>query len=193
MSLLDSIDSAGDRSRELVQRMTPRDRGLAALMGGVLFLLLAFFALSAMSSAKAKARLAISDTAKAQAQVNVLLSDFSELNEEIGQLEARLAAGATFSPATWLETTGNELGISANIKGINEKGVGETDYYRAQRLDLIIDALDLAKTVEFIHRIENAEPAIRIDELRVKADLKNRQELDLLMTISVLKPLETAG
>ncbi len=193
MSVLDSIDEVGARGREILEGMTPRDRALAGLMGGVLFLVLAFFALSAMNSSKAKARGAIADAAKAQAQVNMLLADFSELDAEIGTLDARLQAGASFSPATWLEQTGNELGISANIKGINEKGVIETDYYRAQKLDVIVDAIDLQKVVDLTWRIENAEPAIRIDELRVKVDRKDRTSLNMRMSISVLKPLEAAG
>ena len=193
MSILDSFDTAGDRGREFLEGMTPRDRALAGLMVAVLFVILSFFALSAMNGAKARARAGIADAAKAQAQVNLLLADFAEVNEEISRLDARLAAGANFSPATWLEKVGNEMQISANIKSINEKGVSETDFYKAHTVDVIVDDLDLKKLVELSHRIENAEATIRVDEMRVKADRKDRSKLGLRMTISVLKPLGSAG
>jgi hypothetical protein len=193
MSLLDTIDDAGDRGREFLQRITPRDRALGALLTSVLFLVFSFFVLSAMSGARAKTKLAIADAAQAQAQVNLLLADFAELSEEIEALDARLQAGASFSPATWLEKIGNEMGISANIKSMNEKGITETDYYRAQKLDLRVDDIDLKQVVDLTYRIENAEPVIRIDEIRIKTDRKDRSKLDVRMTISVLKPLEGAG
>ncbi len=193
MSLLDSIDNAGDRGREFLQGMTPRDRALAGLMAGVLVLLVSFFGLSAMNSAKDRARAGIADAAKAEAQIKVLGSELAEINEEVAALDARLAAGASFSPASWLEQVGNEMQISANIKGINEKGSGETDFYKTQTVDVIVDDIDLDTVVNLTHRVETAEAAIRIDEMRVKADRKDRQKLGLRMTISVLKPLGSAG
>jgi hypothetical protein len=47
--------------------------------------------------------------------------------------------------------------------------------------------------VTLTHRVETAEAAIRIDEMRVKTDRKDRSKLSLRMTISVLKPLGSAG
>ncbi|GEM_PF-1804204 len=193
MSLLDTIDSAGDRGREFLEGMTPRDRALAGLMAGVLLLIFLFFGLSAMNASKDRARAGIADAAKAQAQIALLTSELIEINDEIGRLDGRLAAGASFSPATWLETVGNEMNISANIKGINEKGSSETDYYKAQTVDFIVDDIDLDTVVGLTHRIETAEAAIRVDEMRVKTDRKDRSKLGLRMTISVLKPLGSAG
>ncbi len=193
MSILENIDNLGDQAREFLEGMTPRDRALAGLMVSVVFLVVVFFGLSTINGSKAKARAAIADAAKAQAQVNLLLSDFVEVQEEIAALDARLVAGASVSPATWLEKLGNEMGISANIKGINEKGSTETDFYRAQTVDFIVNDIDIDTVVKIAHKVESSEAAMRIDELRVKTDRKDRSKLGLRMTISVLKPLGNAG
>ncbi len=193
MSLLDSIDNAGDRGREFLQGMTPRDRALAALMATVLLLIGAFFGLSTMNSAKGRARTGIADATKAEAQVNLLAAELGEINEEVAALDAQLAAGEGISPATWMEKVGKELQISEKIKGINEKGSSETDFYRRQTVDVIVDDVDLDLIVTLTHRVETAEAAIRIDEMRVKTDRKDRSKLSLRMTISVLKPLGSAG
>ena len=193
MSLLDRIDDAGDRGREFLSGLTPRDQALMALMAFVVFGLVSYFALSTMAGSRDKARAAIADAAKAQAQINMLLADFAEVNEEIEALDARLAAGATIQPLTWFEQMGNELQIAANMKNINEKGTTETDYYKAQTVDVIVDDITLDMVVKIAHKIESSEAAMRIDEMRVKADRKERSKLDLRMTVSVLKPLGATG
>lgn len=192
MSLLDRIDTAGDRGREFLSGLTPRDQALTGVMVLVVLGLLTFFVLSAMSSSRDKARTAIADAAKAQAQINMLLADFADVDEEVRALDAKLASGESISPLTWFDGLGKELGINEKVN-INEKGSTETDYYRTSTVDVRIDDVALDTIVKIAHKIESSEAAMRIDEFRVKPDRKDRSKLDLRMTVSILKPLGAAG
>ena len=100
--------------------------------------------------------------------------------------------GKGFSPASWLEQSGNTMGISESIKSIQERGVERHDYYQAQKVELVLDDIDLVKLVELLHTLQEAPQAMRINDVRVKTDRKVRSNLDIRMEIAVLKPLDDA-
>jgi hypothetical protein len=121
-----------------------------------------------------------------------MLADYQSRVGNADALEARLQAGKDFTPLTWLEKVGNEMGISANIRSMTERGVVETDYYRAQKINILVDNINLQQTVDLLHRLESAPQAVRFDEVRLKTDRKEKSLLDVRIDISVLGPLEGA-
>jgi len=183
------MDVAGDRLRSLVTNMAPRERFLVAFTGLVVFCFVAWFVLDAMDSSTDKVKRQLTATSTAQAQVDSMLSVYGELAGTAEALDTKLAAGADFAPLTWIESIGNEMGISEKIRSVNERGSEETDYYVAQNYDIRIDDIDLRQVTDLIYRLESAPQAIRINECRVKTNRKNRAELDVSMEISILKPI----
>ena len=192
MSLRDSIDSVGDSARSFLGGLTPRDRLLLGVMVSVVALLISWFALGAMERSRKNLKSQLASASQAQAQVNLLMARYTEVAGEVAGLDARLAQGKGFSPASWLEQTGNTMAIPDKIKSIKERGLERNDYYQAQKVEVVLDNIDLNKLVELLHTIQDAPQAMRLRDIRVKTDHKARENLDIRMEVAVLKPLEDA-
>lgn len=190
MALRDGIDVLGDRIRALINGMAPREQALVAFTAAVVLLVIGWFLQGAMDDAKSKLTRQIAATAQAQIQVDALMAEFTSLDAMVTELDTKLEAGRDFQPLTWIESVGNEMAITEKIRSVNERGVENTDYYSAAKINIRIDDLSLAQVTDFVYRLESAPQAVRIDEFRVKTDRKDRNILDLTMEIAVLKPAE---
>ena len=188
MSLRDGMDSLSDRIQAVLGRMAPRERVLVAVAAVVVCCTLGYFANRAMSSAESQVKANINRTMQAQAQVDDLLRTYSELSGRAETLDARLESGRDFAPLTWIESVGNEMGIQSNLRSVNERGTETTDYYVAQTIEVLVDDVDLKKAVDLLYRVETAPQAIRINDMRLKANRKDRSLLDLRMELAFLKP-----
>ena len=192
MSIRDSLDRVGDGVRGFLQGLSPRDRALLVFMVVMILGGIGYFAQGAMVKASKKVKGQLAAASMAQHQVDTLLREYNSLAGTAEALDALLAAGADFTPLSWLEQLGNDMGIGANIKSITERGVDVTDYYRAQKIDIDVRDLNLPQVVELLHRLEGAAQAIWISEASVLTDHKDRNKLRLRLQISVLKPLGEA-
>jgi len=188
MSLRDSIDSLSDRAQGIFSSMAPRERVLVAITAAVVCCTMGYFAQRAMSSSVDQLNANISRTVQAQARVDELLQSYSELAAEAQSLDARLEAGRNFAPLTWLEELGNAMGIADNIKSVNERGNETTDYYVAQTIDVRVDDIDLKVVVDLLYRLETSTQTVRVSDLRLKTDRKDRSQLDIRMELAFLRP-----
>ena len=189
MSLRDTIDTVGDSLRSFLEGLTPRDRALFGVMVGALLLAIGWFVVSAMQRQTKGLETQLASAAQAQLQVNALMAQYTEVAGEVAGLDARLAEGAGFSPASWLEQLGNQQAITGNIKSIQERGTETRDYFEAQKVEVTIDDVDLRQLVTLLHTIQEAPQAIRVNDLRVKTARKERSLLDVRIELAVLKPL----
>ena len=190
MSASERVSALVERLRTGLSGLSPRDRVLLVFMLMVFLSVVGYFTVEAMNKATRQVTRNLEATERAQNQVDGLMGQFQDRSATGDALRARLEAGRNFTPLTWLETVGNEMEISGNIRSMTERGVEETDFYKAQKIDIVVDDINLRQTVDLMYRLESAAQAIRLNEVRVKTDRKNRELLDLRMQISVLKPLE---
>ncbi len=188
MSFRDSIDSLSDRAGAVFTSMAPRERVLVAITAVVVCCTLGYFAQRAMSSSIDQVKANIGRTAQAQAQVDDLMRTYGDLSGQAEVLDTRLEAGRDFAPLTWLEEVGNEMGIQDNIKSVNERGTETTDYYVAQTIDVRVDDIDLKVAVDLLYRMETANQTVRVSDLRLKTDRKDRTQIDLRMELAFLRP-----
>lgn len=192
MSVRDSIDSLGDTLQNALGGLTPRDRLLLLFMVAMILGAIGWAINGSMVKQEKKLKAQLNAATMAQFQVDQLLQQYNTAAGKAEALDARLAAGKEFTPLTWLESLGNEMGIAENIKSITERGVDITDYYRAQKIDINMHNLTLDQAVQFMHKMESAPQAIWVNEATVNADRKDRNLMRLRMQISVLQPLEDA-
>ncbi len=190
MNLNNSVNDIADRVRNLLGGLTPRDRRTLLFGISVVLLVAAWFAVGSMQKSTRQLNRNLEAAKSAQKQVEELLVDFRSRVGDADALEARLEAGKNFTPLTWLEKVGNDMGISANIRSMTERGMVETDYYRAQKINILVDNINLQQTVDLLHRLESAPQAVRFDEVRLKKDRKEKSLLDVRIDLSVLGPLE---
>lgn len=192
MSLRDTIDTVSDRIRAGIAGMAPRERVLVAITAVVVLCTLGYFVQRGMSASLEQVETNIKLTQQAQIQVDELMATYADLSGTYEKLDARLEAGRGFAPLTWIETVGNEMGIQSNIRSVSERGQEETEYYRAQNIDVVVDDLDLKQAVDLLYRFETAPQAVRVKDLRIKADRKNRSQLDIRIELSFLQPTEAS-
>jgi len=192
MSLRTSLDTAAERIRGLLGGLTPRDRRVLLFGISVVLLFGAWFAVGSMNKSARQLTNNLAAARNAQSQVEGMLDDFRSRVGAADALEARLQAGKDFTPLTWLEKVGNEMGISANIRSMTERGVVETDFYRAQKVNILVDNINLRQTIDLLHRLESTPQAVRFDEVRLKPDRKEKELLDVRIDLLVLGPLEGA-
>lgn len=190
MSIGDTIDTVGDSLRSFLGGLTPRDRMLFGVMVAVVVLMLGWFAMGALRTQTKNLKSQLASAQQAQTQVNMLMAEYADISGEAVGLEARLEAGKGFSPASWLEKLAADLGITANLKSIKETGTEQRDFYQAQKVDVLIDNIDLRQLVKLLHKIQEAPQALRLGSLRVKTNPKTRSELDVRFELAVLKPVE---
>jgi len=189
MSLQDSMDALADKVRTTWTAITPRERGALALMVLAVLVVVAYLATGAMKKTVTQVSRNLASAEQAQQNVEQLMQQYRVLAASAESLDASLQAGRDFTPLTWLESMGNEMGISGNIRSMTERSVEETDYYKAQTIDIVVDDINLRQAVDFLYRLQATEQVIRMNEVRVKTDRKNREMLDLRLELGVLKPL----
>ncbi len=192
MSIRDSIDSFGDRLQSLVAGLTPRDRALLVFMAVMIFGAIGWGVNGSMAKQEKRLKAQLNAATMSQFQVDQLLQQYNAAVGKAEALDARLAAGKDFTPLTWLEALGNEMGIAENIKSITERGVEVTDYYRAQKIDINVHNLTLDQAVQLMHKLEEAAQAIWVNEATLNTDRKDRNLIRLRLQISVLQPVEEA-
>jgi len=148
MNPSDSINNVSERVRDLLGGLTPRDR--RTLLFGITVVLLVgtWFAVGGMQKSTRQLNHNLAAAQDAQKQVEGMLADYQSRVGSADALEARLQAGKDFTPLTWLEKVGNDMGISANIRSMTERGVVETDYYRAQKINILVDNINLRQPVD---------------------------------------------
>jgi hypothetical protein len=190
MSLRTSLDTAAEQVRGLLGGLTPRDRRVLLFGISAALLVAAWFAVGSMNKSTRQLTSNLTAARNAESQVEQMLADFRSRVGAADALEARLQAGKDFTPLTWLEKVGNEMGISANIRSMTERGAVETDFYRAQKVNILIDNINLRQTIDLLHRLESAPQAVRFDEVRLKPDRKEKELMDVRIDLSVLGPLE---
>ncbi len=190
MAIRDGIDVLGDRIRGVVNNMAPRERLLVGITIVAVLGVIGWFIQGSMEEAQKKLTRQIAATSTAQVQIDALMAEYTGLAGTVAELDARLEAGRDFQPLTWIESVGNEMGISEKIRSVNERGQETTDYYVAQKINIRVDDLTLEQVSDFLYTIETAPQAVRVDEARVKTDRKDRTQLDVTMEISVLRPAE---
>ncbi len=192
MSFRDSIDSFGDTARNFLSGLTARDRTLLGVMVLAISLAVGWFVVGSMEKSRANLRSQLASAAQAQGQVDLLMARYTELSGDVAGLDARLAQGKGFSPASWLEQTGTTMEINDKIKSIQERGVERRGFFQAQKVEIVIDDINLIKLVDLLHTLQEAPQAVRISDVRVKTDRKSAESLDVRMEIAVLKPLDDA-
>ncbi|HCP44680.1 MAG TPA: hypothetical protein DIU15_01400 [Deltaproteobacteria bacterium] len=189
MSLQDSIDTLSDKIRTTWTAITPRERASLAIMIVAILAVIGYFAVEAMNKNETQVKRNLASTEQAHESVEKLMQQYRVLAASAEALDTSLEAGRDFTPLTWLESVGNEMGISGNIRSMTERSVEETDYYRAQTIDIVVDDINLRQAVDFLYRLQSTAQVIRMNEVRVKTDRKNRELLDLRMELGVLRPL----
>ena len=113
---------------------------------------------------------------------------YMELEKSISELESRLSRRKKgFSLLGMLESVARQSGVQDRIasmkpvKGKQDSGLEESS------VEVRLEKLDLAKTVELLKRIEDAKNLVVVKRLRMKSRFDDPQLLDVTLLVSTLE------
>ncbi len=176
------LEPAMERVEGVWSRMSARDR--RAALGMTLAILVAVFYLGITTMARSLRTLEAT-VASREKELKAAQSTEQELEtsrRRVIQMEQELRAQGDFSLAGFLEQ--GDLSISR----INDAGTVEGEFFLEQKSEVAVKGVTLQQTVELLHRLQIAPRHLLITNLKVKTNLRNREQLDVDLDVTVYSP-----
>jgi len=177
------------RLRAALASLEPRERLLVLSAGGLLALALLYVAVvNPLLGATART----GDRAEAADQE---LRVMARLRHEYDSLAARLASveqRIQASPRGNLRSTLESLASQASIRveSMEPQAAAPGDAYRESRVEVALERVTLAQTVNYLHQIEATPQVLSVKSLRIRKRPDNPELLDVSFSVSSFEPLQ---
>jgi type II secretory pathway component PulM len=159
--------------------LSRRDRRLMVVMVTAITLFVGYFVVTGIRSRVNRLETTVATKERDLDTLQTMLGSLEDNRAAIADLEEQLAGYSDFSVSGFLESTGEELKISDNIKGINDQGASEGEYFAEHRYEVVMKKVTLEQLVNYLYKIHSAPQPLRIDKLQVRANTRNREELNV--------------
>lgn len=177
------------RLRAFAGTLAPRERllvgaALAVLGLTIFYLLLARPALSARASAAAR-------VATAEQELEAMLRlrrEFDEVNGRLSSVESRIQQGPRGNIFTSLEALAQQAAIKVDSMEPQAAAAGER--YRETKVQVVLKAVTLSQTVQYLQGIESAPQVLSVKSLRVRTRQDKPELLDVTFTVSSFEPVQ---
>ncbi len=170
--------------------MTPREQLIAAIVGGLLIVILVIMPLSMVSGKVSSLKKGIS---KSQAKLQDVLDkvgEYQQLQTEIKALEKKYGRGISSMTST-VETLTRKVGLDTTIEVLKEKPLAPGDRFSELPVDLKLKNATLKKLIDLIYEIESYPTAVlRIRNMQIKPRYSNRAFMQVSMDIANVKIAE---
>lgn len=177
-----------DRIREAVVRLSPRERLLLLLAGGLGALLLFWVGVvmpvrAAIDRADQRVR-----TAELELETAVRLRrEYDRLATSLGQVEQRIRSGPQGNIFTVLEELAQQSAVKVDSMEPQRGQAGER--YRETKVQLVLKGVTLAQMVNYLHRIEASPQLLSVKSLRIRTRQDKPELLDVTFTVSSFEPV----
>ncbi len=159
--------------------LSRRDRRLLVVMVTAIALFVGYLAVSTVRSRVGRLEEAVADKERDLETIQRITGRLEESRATMAEIEARLAQYKDFSVSGFLENAGEDLKLSENIKGINDQGLVQGDFFDEHRYEVVMRKVTLEQLVNYLYKIQSAEQPLRIDRLVVRTNTRNREELNV--------------
>ena len=181
-----------EKISSLWNTLSRRDRRLMVVLVVGLTLFVGFFVVTGIRSRVRSLSTSVQSKQRDLNTINSMIADLEESRSRIEELEARLEGYGDFSVSGFLESTGDELKIADNIKGINDQGMTEGAFFAEHRYEVVLKKVTLEQLVNYMYKIQSAPQPLRIDRVVVRANTRNREELSANVEV-VFSRLQAEG
>ncbi len=177
-----------DRIREAALRLSPRERLLLILAGGLGLLLVLLVGVvmpvrSAIDRADQRVR-----NAELEIEAAVRLRrEYDRLSASLGQVEQRIRGGPQGNIFTVLEELAQQSAVKVDSMEPQRGQVGER--YRETKVQLVLKGVTLAQMVNYLHRIEASPQLLSVKSLRIRSRSDKPELLDVTFTVSSFEPV----
>jgi hypothetical protein len=166
-----------DKFSTLWGTLSRRDRRLAVVMLMVVTLFVGYFVVTGVRSKVRSLETSVASKERDLNTIRTMTGDLAESRQRIADLEEQMGGFGDFSVSGFLESTGDELKLADNIKGINDQGLIEGAYFDEHRYEVVFKKITLDQLVNYLFKVQSAAQPLRIDRLVVRANTRDRTEL----------------
>ena len=176
------------RARAAFAELEARERLLVSVAGGLLAVALAYaFVVSPLLSAVERGGQR-RETAGQELQVMKRLArDYEAVQQQLGDVEERIRAGSRGNLRTTLETLASQANLK--VESMEPQASPSHESYRETKVAVGLKSVDLASTVDYLHKIEAAPEVLSVKSLRIRQRPDKTALLDVTFTVSSFEPL----
>jgi type II secretory pathway component PulM len=188
------VETLRGRFGDLVASMTPRDRRLfvglvvfvyVAVVGGVFWL-----GRSQLRDLQGR----VSDREETLTLVKALAADEAEGREQVRVIEEELKRNATQDLPSFMEKSTQNLGMSAQLLGVREKGTTTEGTLEEKTYGVELSKLSLQQLVDFLHEVETNRYPLKIRSTKVKTQtIAGQKVLNVSLEVSAFRLVEAAA
>ena len=181
------------------QRLSPRERWLLSLaLGSLITVSLYTFVWDPLTTGRGDFVARIGAKERELVEIQEMRSRYLEL---LRQLEASqtvlVKTDDTFSLFKHLDAAVTEVLTRDKVAAMNPSERNLTEEYQEEAVEIRLNGISLDQLVNVLHRIEKAEPQLRVSRLLVKKRHNEPYSFDVTATVSLLKersaPAQPAG
>ena len=167
--------------------LSRRDRRLMVFMVVSITLFVGYFVVTGIGSRVDRLETTVATKQRDLDTIRMMVGSLEENRSLIAELEEQLAGYADFSVSGFLESTGEQIKISDNIKGINDQGATEGEFFAEHRYEVVLKKVSLEQLVNYLYKIQSAPQPLRVERLVVRANTRNREELNVNVDVVFAK------
>ncbi len=175
---------------EFLDKRTPRERQMLALMGiaiGVwlLYWLVQGLILGPMEEAKRT----IAAREVALQQMRILQADYRRVQGQVSLLESQIRSGQQGNVLSMLEEMASEAQIKDKIASMDPRSTPPNDLYRESVIEVRLQQVNLKQLVDYLFKVENSGSFLKIKRLRLKTRSDDPGYLDVSFRVSSFEPI----
>jgi len=158
--------------------LSRRDRRLLVVMVVAVTLFAGYFVVTGLRGRVDKLEEAVENKDRDLKSIQRMSGSLAENRDKITALEEELKKHENFSVSGFLETVGDDIKISEQIKGINDQGISEGTYFDEHRYEVVMKQVSLEQLVNYLYKVHSAPQPLRVDKLTIRTNTRNREELN---------------
>ena len=176
------------RIRALIAGLSPRERSLLAVVGGMALVLLGYLLLvRPVLAAQRSAELRVSAAEDQLVVVRQLRTDLDEVQARLSSVEQRIARGPHGNIFTLLETLAGRSAVK--VESMEPQTALSSEQYRETKVEVVLKSVTLGQAVNYLHQIESANQVLSVKSLRIRTRRDDSKLLDVTFTVSSFEPL----
>lgn len=177
------------RLRNAFTALAPREKLLVGSAGGLILLALLYVAVvNPLLGAIARTG---SRREAAEQELRVmtrLRQEYDGLQGRLSDVERRIQESPRGNVRTTLENLAREASVP--IESMEPQASPPGDKYRESKVEVTLEQVNLAQTVNYLHQIESSKQVLSVKSLRLRKRPDNPELLDVTFTVSSFEPLQ---
>lgn len=203
MALLDRFRPQIDRARTateqqlapLLARLDPlrerwaglgtRERYQVMAIGAILGLILVVVVVKGASASLNRLQASVAKRQATLSRIDDMSDRYNSLTLQVSRLKTHTL---TEPVSTYVERKAKTVGVAESIDRIQNRASQEGDFFEEEVVEIRLKKISLSKLTTFMHAVEHAGKAARVQNIEIKPTFQDPRYLDVTMEIVGYRP-----